>query len=600
MSVPVRKVPAEMLGLIAVALFGFLLGPAFGDDGASSTPESAPAPNAPPNAAPNVAATPDGTPAADADGYRHLLYLGERRPYVIRLELTFDGVPYRRAWEQLLDERFQALDVNHDGELDREEKEGLKQFRMLPTRAPKQAKSALLQRSPLTGHPKRTDLGLHFKQMGWLPLTVSPANAQGVRAGQRVFQQGPDGLVQAGAILMKHIDTDGDAILTRAEIEQARHALRKMDLDGDEAISRVELVPGASLNAVFGQGVEQAPAELPVAFVDLSENTAVWVASKLLLKYARSNGETGDRQLSRAQIGFPEGLFVHYDGDGNGLLDEDELFSFLNQPVPDAIVVARLGKTAPDAARLELRSTGEQCRTSLQGNGTGLVAFESADLDVTVEPPAATVDLPMRLEQMIVTADRDKNGYVDRNEAGQLGTLSQRFGELDVDGDGQLFPKEFVQVMLPSAQVASRQLRVGIGEAAVDMFLAIDRDQDARITTREFRALPALIATWDNNGNGGLDADEVPRRYRLQLGIEEFLPRVGPQTRVAVEQRVLRPVTAPGPSAVPSPAWFLRMDRNGDGDVSRREFLGTRDDFNKLDLDHDELISGTEAASVSP
>ena len=37
------------------------------------------------------------------------------------------------------------------------------------------------------------------------------------------------------------------------------------------------------------------------------------------------------------------------------------------------------------------------------------------------------------------------------------------------------------------------------------------------------------------------------------------------------------------------------MDRNGDGDVSRREFLGTPEEFKKLDLDGDGLISREEA-----
>jgi hypothetical protein len=37
------------------------------------------------------------------------------------------------------------------------------------------------------------------------------------------------------------------------------------------------------------------------------------------------------------------------------------------------------------------------------------------------------------------------------------------------------------------------------------------------------------------------------------------------------------------------------MDRNGDGDVSLREFLGTREEFEKIDTDHDGLISLEEA-----
>ena len=43
------------------------------------------------------------------------------------------------------------------------------------------------------------------------------------------------------------------------------------------------------------------------------------------------------------------------------------------------------------------------------------------------------------------------------------------------------------------------------------------------------------------------------------------------------------------------PIWFQRMDRNLDGDLTWKEFLGPRHVFEELDLDHDGLISPEEA-----
>jgi Ca2+-binding EF-hand superfamily protein len=44
--------------------------------------------------------------------------------------------------------------------------------------------------------------------------------------------------------------------------------------------------------------------------------------------------------------------------------------------------------------------------------------------------------------------------------------------------------------------------------------------------------------------------------------------------------------------------WFQKMDRNRDGYVSRREFLGTDEEFRKLDLDGDGFISVQEAEAA--
>jgi Ca2+-binding EF-hand superfamily protein len=43
------------------------------------------------------------------------------------------------------------------------------------------------------------------------------------------------------------------------------------------------------------------------------------------------------------------------------------------------------------------------------------------------------------------------------------------------------------------------------------------------------------------------------------------------------------------------PLWFRKMDRNADGDVSQTEFLGTMEQFRRLDADGDGLIDANEA-----
>jgi hypothetical protein len=58
------------------------------------------------------------------------------------------------------------------------------------------------------------------------------------------------------------------------------------------------------------------------------------------------------------------------------------------------------------------------------------------------------------------------------------------------------------------------------------------------------------------------------------------------------------PRAALGKPARTGPEWFLAMDRNGDGVVSRREFTGPADAFDKLDADKDGVLGAAEAAKA--
>jgi hypothetical protein len=59
------------------------------------------------------------------------------------------------------------------------------------------------------------------------------------------------------------------------------------------------------------------------------------------------------------------------------------------------------------------------------------------------------------------------------------------------------------------------------------------------------------------------------------------------------------PPSSPADDNAKPPEWFVRADLNGDGDVSRREFLGDRDQFSRLDANGDGYLGGMEIIAYS-
>jgi hypothetical protein len=141
---------------------------------------------------------------------------------------------------------------------------------------------------------------------------------------------------------------------------------------------------------------------------------------------------------------------------------------------------------------------------------------------------------------------------------------------------------------LNSGQAARNQVRLMVHDQGDALFETLDANADGRLGEREIAFSSQRLAERDRDGDGDLSGDEFP--YSM---IVAFL--LGEQ---ASERSFYVPTSTAAPAASsdkPLPGWFTHADLNGDGDVSRREFLGSAEQFDRLDGNHDGYIDPGEA-----
>ncbi len=140
-----------------------------------------------------------------------------------------------------------------------------------------------------------------------------------------------------------------------------------------------------------------------------------------------------------------------------------------------------------------------------------------------------------------------------------------------------------------SAVQTSQSDQISLG-AVVDgypLLPMLDPNGDGRFTIRELRELEHRLSLFDKDGDGDLSQREMQSPIRVCLGL-------GPTVHgeLAGLRRIEQPDWTP---LVAAPDWFVRMDRNGDNDLTRNEFPGLDEQFSALDADADGLISAAEA-----
>ena len=230
-------------------------------------------------------------------------------------------------------------------------------------------------------------------------------------------------------------------------------------------------------------------------------------------------------------------LFEQLDANADGGLDQDELAKLLTIK-PHLDLAITFDKPAEDGNRGE-------ARVEVRGH--------TPEVDVLTQPAPNRVVFSLSNTRIIVSAS-DLAAVGPPEMAGERGAL-----------------------------------RVMVHDDFDALFETLDSNADGRLGEQETTNSPARMLTRDKNGDGQLTSGELPTAM-----IVAFLRSERPN-----EQSFYVPedTATPRPTGTPL-SWFAQADFNGDGAVSRREFLGSLEQFTRLDSNDDGFINTDEAAAA--
>ena len=338
------------------------------------------------------------------------------------------------------------------------------------------------------------------------------------------------------------LDSDADGRLSADELGRAADRLWLRDADDDRIIASSELASlRDQLNAAAGMAMRQTrgPAVSRLAALHLEEKSDLE-----RVDYVLQDMYAPLQDLAASSFAALPKLFDELDADGDKWLRREELANLRFVP-----------------AHVELSVAFE--REATDGKPRAKIEVQRHADEVEVLPGASADRAWLALgKTRIVLAAQDLTVQAGPRE-----------GAPAPDAYG-----------MANASLQQTQIRMVVHDESDALFDALDANADGRLGEREIATAPVQLARGDANGDGALAGDEAP--YEMIVAFVRGEP-LG-------ERSFTTPPSLAAAADAAAPAWFAFADLNRDGDVSRREFVGSAEQFARLDADGDGFVVPAE------